>query len=208
MTPLGRGDTARPRRFGAEHLLPLACVGAAGMLAASQFMDIFEINGAPGQTFDVITAADQHWYVMVMLGGFAILAVLLAVSSGSPAWAAAVATAGVTALILILLIDVPDAGKVGTLDNPDQSFFEAEAEPAAGFWVELAGALILAICGGALATLSPDQLRSFRLSRGAGAEPPPAPMAGKASSDSQPATATPAESDREGRQRPSRVRGP
>ena len=38
---------------------------------------------------------------------------------------------------------------------------QAKAEPATGFWLQLTGALVLAICGGALATLSPDQLRAF-----------------------------------------------
>ena len=69
--------------------------------------------------------------------------------------------AGVAALLLFLLIDLPDAGKTGTLNEPTTvSFLTAKADPAGGFWIELIGALVLAVCGGALATLSPEQLRT------------------------------------------------
>jgi hypothetical protein len=57
------------------------------------------------------------------------------------------------------LIDLPDAGKVGAIS--DVNLTEAKAVPTTGFWLELIGALVLAVCGGALATLSPDQLRAF-----------------------------------------------
>jgi hypothetical protein len=86
-----------------------------------------------------------------------------------------VAIAGAVALLFFLLLDLPDAGNVGTLDDPRESFFNATADPATGFWVELAGSVLLAISGGALATLSPEQLRRlgdpFRLVP-RGARPP------------------------------------
>ena len=49
---------------------------------------------------------------------------------------------------------------VGTLDDPRQSFIDAEAKPVAGFWLELIGALVLTVCGAALATLRPDRCRA------------------------------------------------
>jgi hypothetical protein len=165
----------------AERLLPLACAGAIAMLAASEFMTIFEINGAPGQTFKLQTASDQHSYALLVLALFALIALVIAVVNGSRPAAAAVAIAGVGALLLFLLIDLPDAGKKGTLNDERQSFFEAKADPAAGFWIELSGALVLAICGGALATLDPEQLRSARFSR---RQPPRPAPATSATSDS------------------------
>jgi hypothetical protein len=145
----------------AEHLLPVVCAGAAALLAASEFMDTFHFNAAPGQTFEVDTAADRHHYALVVLAAFALLALVMAVASGSKPAAAAVAIAGAAALLLFLLLDLPDAGNVGTLDDPRESFFNATADPANGFWVELAGAALLAISGGALATLSAEQLRKL-----------------------------------------------
>jgi hypothetical protein len=191
-------------RLGAARLLPLACAGAIAMLAASEFMTTFELNGGPGQTFEIQKASDQHSYALLVLAAFALVALVIAVTSGSKPAAVAVALAGVGALLLFLLIDLPDAGKVGTLDDPRQSFFEARADPAAGFWIELAGALILAICGGALATLTSDQLRSFRFSRGDRPQPAPA-------TEPQPETSNPesesSERKDEGPRKPSLASG-
>jgi hypothetical protein len=147
------------RRLRAEHLLPLACAAACAVLAASEFMDTFKLNG-PGPTLqEVQTAADQHHYALLVLAGFALVALVIAVTTGSKPAATAVAVCGAGALLIFLLIDLPDAGKVGAIS--DVNFTEAKADPATGFWLELVGALVLAICGGALATLSPDQLRAF-----------------------------------------------
>jgi hypothetical protein len=194
------------RRFRAEQLLPLACAGGAAMLAASQFMDIFKIESAPGQTFDLISASDQHWFAMLVLAVFAIAAVLMAVSVGSKAWASAVAVAGGVALLLFLLIDLPDAGRVGDLGNENQFLFQAKANPSAGFWMELAGSLILAICGGALATLSPDQLRALPGSWGGGkgADRPPTKPAG---TEPKPAKANPGGTTAQGSELPRKPSG-
>ncbi len=147
------------RALRAELLLPLACAGACAMLAASEFMDTFKLNG-PGPTLQVVqTAADQHHYALLILSGFALAALLVAVLTGSKPAAMAVAVCGAGALLLFLLIDLPDAGKVGAIS--DVNLTEAKADPATGFWLELAGALVLAVCGGALATLRPEQLRAF-----------------------------------------------
>lgn len=146
-------------RFRAEHLLPLACAAACAALAASEFMDTFKLNGPGPSLQEVQSAADQHHYALLVLAGFALVALLIAVVAGSKPAATAVAICGVIALLIFLLIDLPDAGKVGTIS--DVTFTQAKAEPATGFWLELVGALVLAICGAALATLSPDQLRAF-----------------------------------------------
>jgi MFS family permease len=153
------------RRVRAEHLLPLACAAACAMLAASEFMDTFELNG-PGPALQAVQpASDQHHYALLVLAGFALVALAFAVLAGSKPAATAVAVCGAGALLIFLLIDLPDAGKVGTIEG----FTQAKAEPATGFWLQLAGALVLAICGGALATLSPEQLRAFaRPTRGPG----------------------------------------
>lgn len=146
-------------RLRAEHLLPIACAAACAVLAASEFMDTFKLNG-PGPTLqEVQTASDQHHYALLVLAGFALVALVIAVTTGSKPAATAVAICGAGALLIFLLIDLPDAGKVGAIS--DVNFTEAKADPTTGFWLELIGALVLAICGGALATLSPDQLRAF-----------------------------------------------
>ena len=69
----------------------------------------------------------------------------------------AIAVCGVVALLIFLIGDLPKVNNVGTLDDPRQSFIDAEAKPVAGFWLELVGALVLTVCGAALATLTPGR---------------------------------------------------
>lgn len=159
--------------FALERLLPIACLGGAALLIASQFITMFELNDALGGTQKVVEGPDQHWYTMVILGGFAIWALIGAVAAGSKPLATSVAVAGAVALLLFLLIDLPDAGKAGDIESATESLVIVEADPAGGFWLELIGALILVVCGGALSTLTSDQLaalrpRSRRMRGGAG----------------------------------------
>ena len=99
-----------------------------------------------------------------MIAVFAIVALVVAVVTGSKPAATAVAVAGAVALLVFLLADLPDANTTGTLDT-DQSFIDAEAVPREGFYMELIGALALTVTGIALATMTPAQLRALRPGR-------------------------------------------
>ena len=176
------------RRFGAiraEHLLPLACLGAAALLFASELSTTFhlELGGReilpPAGSADTLDSAQRHNYAMLVLGAFAFLAVLVAVGGSRPA-AAVVAVTGAVALILFLLIDLPDAGQVGSVSAEVRP--NAKLVPSTGFWLELIGSLVLAICGGALATLDREQLQMLPralggVRRGRRAEPAVSPVA-------------------------------
>jgi hypothetical protein len=150
------------RRFErTEMLLALACAGAAGILAASQFMTIFELTPPGGEALSEVDAADQHGYATLVLAAFALILIAVSIATrGEPisqVAAMAVAVCGVVALFIFLIGDLPDVNNVGTLDDARESFIDAEAEPQAGFWFELVGSLVLAVCGGALATTRPDR---------------------------------------------------
>jgi hypothetical protein len=159
MNPVGavRETLSRP-----ERLLPLACLVGAGLLFASELMTMFEFTPPGGEALDAQTAGERHGNAMFLIAAFAVGALLVAVLAGSKPAALGVAVMGGIALLIFLLTDLPDAGQVGTLDDPRQSFFDAEAVPQAGFWLELVGALALAISGAALATLTPEQLSNLR----------------------------------------------
>lgn len=141
-----------------ELLLVLACAASALVLAASELMVTFDVVDPGGSAIDELQAADRHGYVMFVIAFFALFCLALAVLEGSKPAAVAVAVAGGLALLLFLIIDLPDAGQVGTVNEP-VFFANAETEPRAGFWFELIGALSLAVSGAALATLTPEQLR-------------------------------------------------
>ena len=148
-----------------ERLLPLACVAGAGALFASELMTTFQLNTNTGGVCN-IEALPRHYFALGILAIFAVLAVVIAVVWASKPAAIAVGIAGVIALILFLTIDLPHANNAGTVEGCSESaelaFTTAKAVPQAGFWLEMVGALALALSGVALATLNPEQLRSIR----------------------------------------------
>jgi len=133
------------------------------MLAVSQFTDIFHLTPPGGEALAAIDASDQHGYATLVLAVFAL--VLLVVAMGfrgeqlGQVAAMALAVCGLVALLIFLIGDLPKVNNVGTLDDPRQSFIDAEAKPAAGFWLELIGSLVLTVCGVALATMRPETTR-------------------------------------------------
>ena len=70
------------------------------------------------------------------------------------------------ALVLFLTIDLPQANNVGNIVGCSATTAAAlqlpRPSPQAGFWLEMVGALALALSGVALATLNPEQLRAIR----------------------------------------------
>jgi hypothetical protein len=150
-----------------ETLLMFACAAGAAILAASQFTDIFQLTPPGGEALQAVDAGDQHGYATLVLAGFALVMLVIAVAAPGPerdgdginlfqVASLAIAVCGVAALLLFLIIDLPDVNKVGTVDDPRESFIDAEATPQAGFWLELVGSLVLAACGAALATIRPE----------------------------------------------------
>jgi hypothetical protein len=151
-----------------ERLLPLACIAGAGALFASELMNTFQLasTSSAGPEFCNVAAAGRHHFALGILAIFAVIAVIVAVTAGSKPAAIAVGVAGVMALVLFLTIDLPHANNTGTLGpcnaTAAANFFDARADPQAGFWLEMVGGLALALSGVALATLSPEQLRGIR----------------------------------------------
>jgi hypothetical protein len=143
------------RKRPTETLLVLACAAAAALLAASQFTNLFELTPPGGEALGEIDASDQHGYATLIVAALSLVLLVVALAARGDALAQVacfgVAVCGVIALLIFLVIDLPDANSIGALD--DDSFIDAKAEPAAGFWFELAGSLVLTGCGAALATM-------------------------------------------------------
>lgn len=152
----------RERAGRAERLLPWACFAAAAILFASQLMTMFEFTPPGAEPLAERSVIDHHGPALLIIAAFAAIGTAFAVWAGSKPAAIAVAAMGGLALLIFLLIDLPDAGQVGTLDSAQQSFIDAEAIPQEGFWLEMLGALALAFTGAALATMSSEQLASLR----------------------------------------------
>lgn len=157
-----------------EYLLPFACAAAAICVGASEFMTTFRFElGTSGEAERAISASSRHSYALLVLAVFALFALAVAVLTGSRPAAVAVAVAGGLSLLFFLVIDLPDVGQQGTVDDPSRVFTSSEAKPADGFWLQMIGTVALAVSGAALATLRPDQLRMLvwgRRSRSGGPE--------------------------------------
>ncbi|UJA19126.1 hypothetical protein HJD18_02155 [Thermoleophilia bacterium SCSIO 60948] len=188
-----------------ERLLPFACAGSAVLLFASEFMNTFLISESVRGGLCEIPASDRHLYALAVLAGFALIALVISLRSGSKPAAMAVAACGIVALVMFLAIDLPAATASGTLGEGcspiEGSFAEASVDPQAGFWIALIGALGLAATGIALATFSerqlavlgPKWLRGSRQPRDGGREGPRSPRPGSEST----APTGPFDADRE-----------
>jgi hypothetical protein len=143
-----------------EYLLPFACAASAVCVGASELMTTFEFDlGTSGEPQRTVAASDRHSYALLVMAAFAMVALVVAVGTGARPAAVAVAAAGGLSLLFFLVVDLPDVGQQGTVDEPSRVFFSSEAEPADGFWLEVVGTVGLALSGAALATLRPEQLR-------------------------------------------------
>ena len=149
------------RLLRAEIVLPATIVVAAVVLGASEFLTTFELTPPGGDPLDEVTAADQHSYALLMLAIFAVASMMVAVATGLRPFAFACAGFGIAALLLFLIIDLPDAGKLGTLGGDTEfTFSTARAEPQAGFVLEAIGSVVLGLAGVAFATLRSHQLQA------------------------------------------------
>ena len=99
------GHTSR-----AERLLPWACMAAAIVLFASQLMTMFEFTPPGAEPLESRSVIDHHGPALMIIAVFAALAVVISVWAASKPAAIAVAAMGGLALLIFLLIDLPDAG--------------------------------------------------------------------------------------------------
>lgn len=148
------------RLLRAESVLPLVIVGGAILLGASEFMVTFEFTPPGAEPLREQLASDRHTYALLLLAIFCVASMLLAVGTGLRVAAIAAAVFGGAALLLFLVLDLPDAGKLGDLEDPVFGLANARAEPQLGFWLEAVGAVVLGLGAGAFATLSSEQLQA------------------------------------------------
>lgn len=145
---------------GAELVLPATIVLAAILLGISEFMTTFQFTPPNGEPLRESLAADRHSYALLFLAVGTVIAMILAIATGVRTASIATAVLGCSALLLFLLLDLPDAGKLGDLEDPVFGLANVRADPQAGFWVEAIGSVVLGLASVAFATLRPEQLRA------------------------------------------------
>ena len=149
-------------------LLPFAVLAAAICLFASELLTLFEFTPPGGEPQCALGNGDRHSNAQMVIAGFAVIGTIVAVYGPSRPAAISVAVMGILGLLIFLIADLRFANTVGTLGdscNPNTSLIDAKTVPQGGFYLELVGALALAVTGIALASLTPDQLSALRPSR-------------------------------------------
>jgi MYXO-CTERM domain-containing protein len=153
---LGAALGKRLATFAEGHAVTLATAGAVlgGLLLAyAETLDLYRIVTPSGSVSNaagsVRTGGDQHSWAFAVMGVAGLGAALLARLTSQRLPALAAAMLGVIALVVVLALDLPDVTASGVTTDLEVG----DAEPAAGFWIELVGAVVLAAGAGVLAWL-------------------------------------------------------
>ena len=123
------------------------------LLLYAEMLDLYRIVTPSGSISNAVgsvrTGSDQHSWALGVMGVAAAAAALVALVTRQRLPALAAVTLGLTALILALTWDLPDVTSSGLTTDREAG----DAEPAAGFWIELVGAVLLTGGAAALAAI-------------------------------------------------------
>ena len=139
--PRGTVRGASLRRHGLGIATAVAVLGGLLLLYA-ETLDLYRIVTPSGSVSNaagsVRTGSDQHSWALAVMGVAGAAAAVLARVTRQRLPALAAAMLGVIALVIALAVDLPDVTASGVTTDLEIG----DAEPAAGFWVELAGAVV------------------------------------------------------------------
>ena len=113
--------------------MTLIALAGGTLLVIADFLDLFRIESR-GLVVEEKAGGESHAYAMLVIGVAVIGATLVARATEQWPPAAGVALLGVVALIVALAGDLPDATREDLLRGARFG----QADPAVGFWVELA----------------------------------------------------------------------
>jgi hypothetical protein len=135
--------------------LLLALGGAGGIaLIVSDFLTLYHVDVVTAKCSDLAepgladacstTGGEHHGYALAVLGVIVLLMTWGAATGGSRPAGIALLALGAAALVIVLAVDLPDIHKTGIVGT---RFEDAEANPGAGFWLELVGAALTVMAG-------------------------------------------------------------
>jgi hypothetical protein len=134
-------------------VLAMAILGAALMIAA-EFSTLRSVKVLTASCSDladpslrgscVTSGGEEHSYALVLLGVAALMMAWGATVGRSRPAGAALAVLGAAALVIALVIDVPNVHKTGVLGD---RFESAHAVAGPGLWMEIAGGALVFAAG-------------------------------------------------------------
>lgn len=136
-------------------LLGLALV-ACVLLAVAEFTDLNEIRIVT-VTREGIGTGSNHGYALLIIALAGAVMAFGAFRGSRPA-AIALAVLGAAALLVVLIVDLPDINATGLYGR---DYEQAEAQAAIGFYLETAGAILLLLAGVATAVFGRAPAEKF-----------------------------------------------
>jgi hypothetical protein len=137
--------------------LLVAAVAGGLCLILATFSTVIEITvGTTSKIADRdthLSGWDRHSFALLLIGGFALVMAVGAWRGARPAMAA-IAVAGIAALLIALVGDLPDVHKTGVIG---QLYDNARANPKTGYYLETLGGVLLLLGGGGLLLLGADR---------------------------------------------------
>jgi hypothetical protein len=144
----GRADFPTP----AVLLAALALAGAL-LLGIAELSPLYTVVVGSLQTpRRSVTCGSNHGYALVLVA-LAALVMIAGALRGSRAAAIALVALGAAALVVAFAVDRPDTRASGSLPEAID-FTDAQAKPASGYTLEIAGGLVLVVAGGGLVIVS------------------------------------------------------
>jgi hypothetical protein len=126
-----------------RHSLLVPAIGGALLLIVSEFLTLREIKAVTVVPEGGATSGgSHHLYAFVLIGAAMILMSVGAVVGRSRPAAIALLALAAAASVIILAADVPWMNETGLIGR---TYDLAEARPAIGFWLEVAGALLVLV---------------------------------------------------------------
>ncbi len=122
---------------------------AAALLAVSELLPLYEVVvGQAEEARRSVRGPAEHAFAMLL---FAVAALPMAVGArrGARPAMAALALLGVVVLVVVLTVDLPAVRQEGAL-RESAAYEDARARPAAGFYTETLGAVLLLVSGGGM----------------------------------------------------------
>jgi hypothetical protein len=134
------------------------------LMIVAEFATLFGVHTETSQDpIKTVTAGSHHAYALIPI---ALLATALAAGvmrDGSRPALLAIGLLGIVALLIALMIDLPDATATGLAGSGADHYVTASARPSAGMYLETLGAAILVItCGVGLMAIGAPARRPAR----------------------------------------------
>ena len=156
----GRGGRS-PRAFGSQSGdLPRGATGlvltgaflGALLLIVAEFTTLYRVHAVPsGSVVRSVASGSNHSYALIPIALLALFLTAAFRQGGGRVALVGIGLAGIAALLIALLGDLPDARHGGVLGSAARGYVDARAKPSAGLYMETLGAIILiATCGSGL----------------------------------------------------------